>query len=87
MTVNISCSGVLLRTSHVAGLAAPVEMEVVLPGDDEGSAGVIGHGSVRRAPRPGNDDHEVALSIDEYELVRTPTRTFTTKVTGPSSAR
>ena len=71
MTVNISGSGMLLRTSHGAELASPVEMEVVLPGDDEGSARVIGRGSVTRGPRPGSGDHVLALSIDEYELVRT----------------
>lgn len=71
MTVNISCSGLLLRTSGGIVPAAPVEMEVVLPGDDEGSARVIGRGSVTRGPRPGSGDQVAALSMVEYELVRT----------------
>jgi len=71
MTENISCSGALVRTGRAAGLATPVELEVVLPGTDEGGARVIGHGSVTRAPGSIGGDHEIAMSIDEYELIRT----------------
>ena len=71
MTENISGSGALVRTGRAADLATPVELEVVLPGTDQGGARVIGHGSVTRAPGSIGGDHAIAMSIDGYELIRT----------------
>jgi hypothetical protein len=72
MTVDISYTGVLFRSDRTLAVQAPIEIEVVLPGDSEGSARVISQGSVRRSVTPYDAfrGRAVAVTIDEYELIR-----------------
>jgi len=71
MTVDISCTGVLFRADRTLDVQAPVQIEVVLPGDSEGSARVISRGAVRRSVTPAGAVHgrAVAVTIEAYELV------------------
>lgn len=73
MSLNISHTGILIAAESDIDTRRPLEIEVVLPGDEEGSARVVTRGRVRRAS-PGAEDreHAVAVSLDAYELVRVP---------------
>jgi hypothetical protein len=72
MTINISSTGVLFRAGRALPPRAAMDIEVVLPGDEEGSARVVGRGSVTRsAADASGDDHIVAATLDGSDLVRT----------------
>lgn len=75
MTLNISHTGLLLRADREVGVDRPVEMEVVLPGDEEASARVVSRGTVRRASAgAGEQDQALAVAFEGCELVRVPRR-------------
>ena len=74
MTIDISSSGVLFRADHVLDLQAPVEIEVIFPGDIEGSARVVSRGTVQRTVVTADPSHEefMAATFEEYDFVRVP---------------
>lgn len=77
MTLNISHTGLLLRADRGVDLARHVEIEVVLPGDEEASARVVSRGTVRRASATGGEqeqDQALAVAFEGCELVRVPRR-------------
>lgn len=74
MTIDISRSGVLFRAAHVLDLQAPVEIEVILPGDIDASTRVVSRGVVKRTfitVDPGREEF-MAATFDDYDLVRVP---------------
>ena len=72
MTVNVSSTGVLFRSGRVLDPHAAMHIEVVLPGDEHGSARVISRGAVTRSMTDeGGDDHVIAAALDRTDLVRT----------------
>lgn len=74
MTIDISSSGVLFRADHVLDLQAPVEIEVIFPGDIDGSARVVSRGTVKRTVITADPAHEefMAASFEDYDFVRVP---------------
>jgi hypothetical protein len=72
MTVNISHTGVLMRSDRLLQPQAAIEMEVVLPGDAQSSARVVSRGSVSRtvANADLDGDRALAITIHEYDLLR-----------------
>jgi hypothetical protein len=75
MTLNISHTGLLLRADRDVGVDRQVEIEVVLPGDEDASARVVSRGTVRRAaPGGGERNQALAVAFEGCELVRVPRR-------------
>ena len=74
MTIDISCTGVLFRADHVLNLQVPVEMEVILPGDNDATASVVSRGTVKRTFITADQEHDeyMAASFEDYDFVRVP---------------
>jgi hypothetical protein len=72
MTINVSSSGLLFRSDRGLAPAAELDIEIVLPGDDEGGASVVSHADVVRIDdvEQGAADHVVAATLDDSSLVR-----------------
>ena len=72
MTINISSTGLLFQSARRIEPDAEVEIEVVLPGDEAGSARVVSHGDVMRVtlPTEPDGDHVVAATFEQSDLVR-----------------
>jgi hypothetical protein len=72
-TLNVSHTGVLFQARELLPDQAPVQLEIDLPGDEDGRAQVVTGGVVARvAPAPEGTGGEVAVALDGYELVRLP---------------
>lgn len=74
MTLNISSSGLLFRSGRVLRAHVPVDIQVVLHGNEEGCARVISRGSVIRVSKAVDAarDHVIAAKLEASELIRTP---------------
>ena len=71
ISVNISHTGLLFDAGRAVDARQPLEIEVVLPGDDQASARVVARATVRRAPAADSDhDQALAVALDGWELVR-----------------
>lgn len=73
MSLNISHTGLLFEAARDFDPGQSLEIEVVLPGDDQGSARVVTRGVIRRAAAGTRDgEGAMAAALDDYELLRTP---------------
>ena len=71
VSLNISHTGILFQASLGGGMEGPLDIEVVLPGDDEGSARIVTRGVVRRAiTRADEGEDALAVSLSGPELIR-----------------
>jgi hypothetical protein len=71
MSVNISVSGVLFRADRDVDPRAQMQIEVILPGDEHGSAAVTAGGAVTRVlSEDRGADRLVAAHLDSPDLVR-----------------
>lgn len=71
-TVNMSATGVLIRTRHALAPATEVVLQIALSGDASFRSPQIGcSGHVARTePIPGSDDVLLAATIDNFQLRR-----------------
>lgn len=74
MTLNISSTGLLFRAGRSLHASAPMHIQVLLHGDEQGSARVVGRGAVIRVMKStgAERDHVIAATLDASELIRTP---------------
>jgi hypothetical protein len=71
MSVNVSASGLLFRADRTVDPDARMQIEVVLPGDEQGSASVTARGAVTRVSgATSGADHLVAAHLESPDLVR-----------------
>jgi hypothetical protein len=72
ITINISSSGLLFRSHRALQPPAELDIEIVLPGDQQGSARVVSHGDVVRVDAAAQDaaDHLTAATLDDSALLR-----------------
>ncbi|HVH55612.1 MAG TPA: PilZ domain-containing protein [Vicinamibacterales bacterium] len=71
MSINVSASGLLFRADRQVAPHARMQIEVVLPGDEQGSARVAARGAVTRVSSedPGAD-RLIAAHLESPDLVR-----------------
>jgi len=71
MSINVSASGLLFRADRGVAPHTRMQIEVVLPGDDQGSAKVAARGAVTRVSSddPGAD-RLIAAQLESPDLVR-----------------
>ena len=71
MSVNVSVSGLLFRADRHVDPKARMQVELVLPGDEQGTASVTARGAVTRVSAESSGaDHLVAAHLESPDLVR-----------------
>jgi hypothetical protein len=71
MSVNVSASGLLFQADRDVDRDAQMLIELVLPGDERGSASVTARGAVTRvSPERSGTGHLVAAQLESPDLVR-----------------
>ena len=71
ITRNISSSGLLFQSGRTVSRDAAMDIEVVLPGDEDATVRVVSRGAVKRIASSAKSDQLIAATLDASELVRT----------------